>query len=130
MCLRTSANRYAKALFDVALEEKADLAKIDQDLRATAELLAGNQELSLAAERAGIPDASRQGLMEAIADKLGVTAQVKKLVVVLTNSRKLNLLPDLALAFGERLLSHQNVVRADVTSAAPLSPEKTKAPEE
>ena len=33
MSLRTSANRYAKALFDVALEEKADLAKVDQDLQ-------------------------------------------------------------------------------------------------
>jgi F-type H+-transporting ATPase subunit delta len=130
MSLRTSANRYARALFDVALQEKADLAKIDQDLRATADLLAGNQELSLAAVRAGIPDAARQGLMEAIADKLGVAPQVKKTIVVLTNARKLNLLPDLALAFGERLLAHQNVVRADVTSAVALSPEKTKALEE
>ncbi|HWI16163.1 MAG TPA: ATP synthase F1 subunit delta [Vicinamibacterales bacterium] len=130
MSLRTSANRYAKALFDVALQEKADLAKIDQDLRAAAELLAGNQELSLAAERAGVPDAARQGLMEQIADRLGVSVQVKKLIVLLTNKRKLNVLPDLSAAYGERLLAHQNVVRADVTSAAPLSAEKTKAIEE
>jgi F-type H+-transporting ATPase subunit delta len=39
-------------------------------------------------------------------------------------------MPDLATAFGERLLSHQNIVRAEVTSASPLSPEKTKALEE
>ena len=32
MSLRTSANRYAKALFDVALEEKTDLAQVDRDL--------------------------------------------------------------------------------------------------
>ncbi len=32
MSLRTSANRYAKALFDVALQEKADLDQIDRDL--------------------------------------------------------------------------------------------------
>ena len=32
MSLRTSANRYAKALFDVALQEKADLAQVDRDL--------------------------------------------------------------------------------------------------
>lgn len=130
MSLRTSANRYAKALFDVALQEKADLAKIDQDVKAVAELLAGNSELSLAAERAGIPDAARQGLMEKISDMLGVAAPVKKLVVLLTNKRKLNLLPDLAASYGERLLAHQNVVRADVTSATALSPEKTKALEE
>jgi F-type H+-transporting ATPase subunit delta len=46
---------------------------------------------------------------------------------MLTRARKLNLLEDLAEVFGERLLAHQNIVRAEVTSAAPLSPEKTKA---
>ena len=39
-------------------------------------------------------------------------------------------MPELAEAYRERLLAHQNVVRAEVTSAAPLSPEKTKALEE
>ena len=34
-----SANRYAKALFDVALEEKADLAKVDQDLDAVVAMM-------------------------------------------------------------------------------------------
>ena len=44
--------------------------------------------------------------------------------------RKLNYLPDLAEAYRERLLAHQNIVRAEVTSAVPLSPEKTKALDE
>ena len=39
-------------------------------------------------------------------------------------------MPDLAAAYRERLLNHQNIVRAEVTSAAPLSPEKTKALED
>ncbi len=42
----------------------------------------------------------------------------------------MNYLPDLAAAYRERLLAHQNIVRAEVTSAAPLSPEKTKALED
>ena len=33
MSLRTSANRYAKALFDVALQENADLDQVDRDLQ-------------------------------------------------------------------------------------------------
>ena len=127
MSVRTSANRYAKALFDVALQEKADLSKIDQDLAAFSELLDSNTELRLASERVGVPDASRKALMAAIADRLGVVDQVKKLVAVLTETRKLNLVSDLAEAFRERLLAHQNIVRADVTSAVTLSPDKTKA---
>jgi F-type H+-transporting ATPase subunit delta len=127
MSLRTSANRYAKALFDVALEEKADLAKINQDLAAVAELVETNKDLALAAERAGVPDAARKALIEQVADRLGVAPQVKKLLIMLTAGRKLVLAKDLAGAYQERLLAHQNIVRAEVKSAAPLSAEKTQA---
>ena len=129
MSLRTSANRYAKALFDVALQEKADLEKIGTDLSAVTEIL-GNPELQQAAERAAVPDAARVAMIEQIADRLGVSAQVKKLLVMLTQGRRLNLVADLADAYRERLLAHQNVVRAEVKSAVPLSPEQTKALEQ
>ena len=127
MSLRTSATRYAKALFDVAITENAELAKISADLSEITEILTENTELRLAMGRASVPDAARIAIIEQVADKLGVAATVKKLLVVLTRGRRLNLLPDLSAVFRERLLAHQNIVRADVTSAAPLSPEKTKA---
>ena len=128
--MRTAANRYAKALFDVALEEKADLAKINEDLSAVAEVMTTNRELMLAAHRIAVPDEARQAVMEQVADKLGLSVQVKKLVLLLTAGRKLAMAQDLADAFQDRLQAHQNIVRAEVTSAAPLSPEKTKALEE
>ena len=130
MSLRTSANRYAKALFDVAVSEKNDLAQIDRDLDAVVAMMHENPDLAQAATRAGVTDAARVSLLEAVADKMGLTAPVKKLLVLLAESRKLNLVPDLAASFRERLLNHQNIVRAEVTSAAPLSPEKTKALED
>ena len=130
MSLRTSANRYAKALFDVALEEKADLDRIDKDLSEITEILRENTELMSAVDWANVPDAARQAVMENVLDKIGVAAPVKKLLVLLTGQRKLVYLQDLAEAYRERLLAHQNVVHAEVTSAAPLSPEKTKALEE
>lgn len=127
MSLRTSANRYAKALFDVAQAEKNDLAQVDRDLEAVVAMLHENPDLAASANRAGVTDAARQSLMVAVADKMGLTAPVKKLLVLLADSRKLNLLPDLAASFRERLLNHQNIVRAEVTSAVPLSAEKAKA---
>ena len=63
MSLRTSANRYAKALFDVALQEKADLAKINQDLADVAEVMATNRDLMLIAQRIAVPDATRKAIM-------------------------------------------------------------------
>jgi F-type H+-transporting ATPase subunit delta len=130
MSLRTSANRYAKALFDVALEEKADLAQVGRDLDAVVAMLIGSPDLEQSANRTGVTDADRLAIAEKVSAAMGLTQPVKKLFVLLMQSHKLPLMPDLAAAFGERLLSHQNIVRADVTSAAPLSPEKTKALEE
>jgi F-type H+-transporting ATPase subunit delta len=129
MSLRTSANRYAKALFDVALAEKADLAQIDKDLSEVTELFRENTEIAAASNR-GLTDAVRKSLIEAVAKAMNLTPPVTKLLVLLAQDRKLSYLPDLAAAYRERLLAHQNVVRAEVTSAAPLSAEKTRALEE
>ena len=130
MSLRTSANRYAKALFDVALEEKADLATIDRDLHALVAMMKESPELLLAVGRRSVTEAARQSLMEAVSKAMSLSVPVTRMLVLLAKSGKLNLVPELAAAYGERLLSHQNVVRAAVTSAAPLSTEKTKALEE
>jgi F-type H+-transporting ATPase subunit delta len=129
MSLRTSANRYAKALFDVALEEKADLAQIDRDLEAVVEMMRTSPDLAAASNR-GLSDAQRKSLIEAVSKAMSLTTPVTKVLVLLAQDRKLNYLPDLAAAYRERLLAHQNVVRAEVTSAMPLSPEKTKALED
>jgi F-type H+-transporting ATPase subunit delta len=126
MSLRTSANRYAKALFDVALEEKADLAQVDRDLEAVVAMMHASPDLAAASNR-GLSDAQRKSLIEAVSKAMTLTTPVTKLLVLLAQDRKLNYLPDLAAAYRERLLAHQNVVRAEVTSAAPLSPEKTNA---
>ena len=130
MSLRTSANRYAKALFDVALEEKADLAQIDRELQAAAEMLKTSSDVLLNLSRGSVTDAQRQSLTEAISKAMSLSAPVTKMLVLLAKSRKMSLVPDLSAAYRERLLAHQNIVRADVTSAAPLSPEKTKALQE
>jgi F-type H+-transporting ATPase subunit delta len=130
MSLRTSANRYAKALFDVALQERADLARVDQDLQDVVAMAKASPDLSLALSRGSVTDAQRQSLMEAISTSMTLTTPVMKLLVLLARTGKMNLVPDLAAAYRERLLAHQNIVRAEVKSAAPLSPEKTKALEE
>ena len=46
---------------------------------------------------------------------------------MLADRRRLELLPDLAAVYTERLLEHQNVIQADVTTAAPIGPETAEA---
>lgn len=130
MSIRTSANRYAKALFDVALQEKADLAQVDRDLHAVVAMIEASPDLVQASSRGTVTEEKRKSLIEAVSKAMTLTAPVTKLLVLLAQSRKLNLLPDLEKAYRERLLAHQNIVRAEVKSAAPLSPEKTRALEE
>ena len=130
MSLRTSANRYAKALFDVALAENADLAKIERDLQEVVAMAKASPDLALGLSRGTVTEESRNALMEAIGKAMTLTTPVTKLLMLLARSRKMNLLPELSAAYSERLLAHQNIVRADVKSAAPLTPEKTRALEE
>src|SRR5687768_803801 len=130
MSLRTSANRYAKALFDVALQEKADLAQVDRDLQGVVAMMAASPDLADASNRGSVTEEKRKSLIEAVSKAMTLSTPVMKLLVLLAESRKLNYLPDLATAYRERLLAHQNIVRAEVKSAAPLSPEKTRALEE
>ena len=48
MTLRTAATRYARALFDVALKEQADLSRIEADLTAFGELFTQHDALAKA----------------------------------------------------------------------------------
>ncbi len=125
--MSASANRYAKALFDVALEEKADLAQIDRDLEVLAEVMHAHHDMLQEATRHGVPDGVREGVIGAIADQLGSAPPLRKMLLLLAKGQKLGLVPGMAAAFRSRLHAHQNIVRADVTSAAPLSPEQTTA---
>lgn len=125
--MSASANRYAKALFDVALQEKADLAQIDRDLTLLSEVMHEHRTLLQEATRHGVPDEVRTGVMGAISDKLGAGSQVRKLLLLLARSHKLALVPDMTKAYRERLHAHQNVVSAHVATAAPLAADKTQA---
>ena len=59
-----------------------------------------------------------------------VSPVLGKLLVLLAERDRLVLLPDLLAAYRDRLLEHQNVVRAEVTTAVPLEPERVNAIEQ
>jgi len=126
MSNRTSATRYARALFDVSLQE-ADVVKVQHDLDAVVAAVAENSELSQVLGRRGVPDAARRQIIVAVGQQLGVSAPVGKLLGMLAERGRLELLSDLAAVYAERLREHQNVLQADVSTAAPLSPEVTEA---
>lgn len=126
MSLKTSANRYARALFDVTLQE-GDLSQVERDLTAMVALTREHADALEPVMHHSVPDAARRAVVETLAHRLGLCTQVRKLLGLLAGRGRFDLLPHLAEAYRERLLAYQNIVRAHVTSAAPLTPENTTA---
>lgn len=123
MSLRTSATRYAKALLDVAIKE-SDPKKIERDLTSVAAAMAESAELRRAMTNPGIPQDVRVNIVRAVTDKIGVELPLQKILKMLADRGRLDLVPLMADVYRERLLAHDNIVRATVTSAMPLTPAK------
>lgn len=126
MSLRASASRYARALLSVAAQE-SDVATIGAQLRGFADLVAQHDDLRRSLVAPGIPNHARAGVVRALAEKLGLAAPLAKTLLLLAERGRLELVPEIATVYQERLLAYQNIVPAQVTAAAPLSPEQTAA---
>ncbi len=127
MTNRTAATRYARALLDVALKEQADLSTVDAQLSALATLFAANEGLRKALLNPAVPVPRKRAAVEEIVAKSGVLPIVGRTLVLLAERDRLVLVPDVAESFGQRLMDIRNVVRAEVTTAEPLPPERIKA---
>jgi F-type H+-transporting ATPase subunit delta len=126
MSLRTSATRYARALFDVAVRE-SDPARVEQDLTTIVDAMTGNAELRRALTSPAVPRSSRVALVSSIAAQAGAVPPVAKLLPLLADRGRLELLPTLLEVYRDRLLEHRNVVRASVTTAASVAAEQLQA---
>jgi F-type H+-transporting ATPase subunit delta len=123
MSNQASANRYAKALLDVAIQE-ADPARIEQDLASVAGLFAEHDELRRSMTNPVVPVHAKRAVIEQLTSRLKPAAPVAKLMLLLADRDRLELLPDLLTAYRERLMDYQNVVRAEVVTAVPLPQER------
>ena len=124
----TAAKRYARALFDVALQQKSDLDRVGQELDAFAALVSGNPGLTAVITNPAIPAAKKRALVDALLAQAGpVSDQVSRTLQLLADRDRLPLVPQLARAYGERLMDHRQIVRAEVTTAVPLEADRAKA---
>src|SRR4029453_19496738 len=92
MSAKSSANRYARALFDVTIREGA-LSQVERDLWAIADVFREHAGALQPALSQGIPDTARRAVVEALADKLGTGTLVRKLVGMLGEGGRLRLVP-------------------------------------
>ncbi len=123
----TAANRYARALLDVAVKEKADLQQIEQQLGAFVDLFRANPALEKVLVNPAIPVQRKRGVIAELTKRAAPQPVLAKLLALLADRDRLVLLPDLAAAYRERLLDHLKVVRAEVTTAVSLPVDRTRA---
>ena len=127
MTNRTAATRYARAMFDVALAEKADLAALEQDLAAFNGLLKQHPTLEKVLLNPAVPTSRKRETVAVLAARVGLHPVLTKLLILLAGRDRLVLLPELLETYRARLLEHQNVVRAEVTTAMPLAADRAQA---
>jgi len=128
MSARGSATRYARALFDVAVQERVDLDRLQQELSGFVALVTGHEALSRALMSPTVPAARKRAAVDALLAQAGhVSPVLAKVLGLLADRDRLALLPDLAAAFERRLMDHRQVVRASLATAVALPPDRVAA---
>ena len=121
-----SAVRYARALFDVALNE-SDPVRVEQELSSVTALVGSHAELQNALESPGVPPHAKRAVVQALVERAQFTPAVGKLLLMLAERDRLTLLGDVLEAFRGRLREQQKVLEAEVTTAIPLEPAQQAA---
>jgi F-type H+-transporting ATPase subunit delta len=124
---KTAGSRYARALFEVASAEKADLQKIEADLAQFVDLFRQHPPLERVLLNPAVPAPRKRDAVAALVRSANPSAVLGKMLLLLAARDRLVVLPDLLAAYRDRLLTQQNIVRAEVTTAAPLPPDRTQA---
>ena len=127
MTNRTAANRYARALLDVGIKEKVDLEQVERELASFADLFKQYPALEKVMLNPAVPVPRKRAAVVELTARIGMSAVVTKLVALLADRDRLVLLPELVDAYRERLLDHQKVVRALVTTATALTTDRVQA---
>ena len=124
MTHRTAATRYARALVEVALKERADLTLIESELADFSNLVSSHANLQQALLNPAVPAPRKRAAVAELTAHAKLSPILSKLLVLMAERDRLVLLPEVLNAYRDRIQALQNIVRAEVTTAAPLAPER------
>ena len=113
------ADRYATALFELALERDA-IEQIERDLDAIRALVDGSDDLKRVVRSLTLSRSEQGKALDAVLERLGSSQYVRNFVALLARNRRVFLLTDMIAAFQAKLAEHRGEVSAEVTSAVPL----------
>lgn len=130
MTARVAAVRYAGALFDVAQKERLDLERLQRELTAFSDLVKGNADLSRVLATPAIPASRKRAVIEQLVALSPLSAPLARLLMLLAERDRLTLIEQVVQAFRARVMEHRQVIRAEVTTAIALPPDRVSALEQ
>ncbi|MBI2188626.1 MAG: ATP synthase F1 subunit delta [Acidobacteria bacterium] len=123
MTSRTSAARYARALLDVVSTD-GNPEQVDQELTAFVDLVVRTPDLQKALTNPAVPVSAKRGILDGILSRVNLSPPLAKLLQLMADRDDLAVVGEVAAAYRERLMALRQIVRAEVTTAAPLPPER------
>ena len=120
------AERYAKALFELADDRKA-LDEVANDLRALRGLIDESADFRRLIRSPVVSRAEQGKAVTALADRAGLAALTKNFLGVAARNRRLFVLPGVITGYLKELAARRGEVTAEVTAARPLTAQQTEA---
>jgi F-type H+-transporting ATPase subunit delta len=114
------ASTYARAFADVVLGAHLDVGRATAELHAIASLLNESSELRRVWENPAIPADQKRRVLDAIAERDGISKQVRNLVAVLIDHRRVHFLEPIIRQLEKELDARLGFAEADITSAREL----------
>jgi F-type H+-transporting ATPase subunit delta len=124
---KTVATRYARALLDVAIKERANVEQIESQLADFVDLLNKYPALEKVLLNPAVPVPRKRAAVAELLARANFSPILAKLIALLADRDRLVLLPDLLASYRERLMDYRHVVRAEVTTAAPIDATRVEA---
>lgn len=114
------AGRYATALFELALEQKA-LEQIETDLGRFGEALDASEDLQRLVKSPMFSTEEQGRALGAILDELKIEGLTKNFLLLVSKNRRLFATPDMIRAYRAMLAEHRGEMSATVTAASKLT---------
>jgi F-type H+-transporting ATPase subunit delta len=116
------ARRYAQALLDVGTE-LGSLDKIVEEMASAAEAWEASADFRNAIENPLVAHDAKKAVVGELADRIGASPTTRSTLLLLVDRRRMKALPYVARTLRELGDARKGVVRAEVTTAAPLTDE-------
>jgi F-type H+-transporting ATPase subunit delta len=118
--ITTIANRYGRALVDVALA-KGQQAQIQQELQAFDNMFKSSPELREVFANPTISQHHHRALLDALIARTKPSEITSNFLHVLVDNYRMQFLSEIYQAFARILDQHLNIVSAEIITAAPIS---------